>query len=616
MEQALARNRAVDLPPAAEVSDDRAEPEGRPAPARRGSASTVTGISNSRERRALEAKTPPSDRPACGRLNFRPVAQCAGAGRYRRLVANTARMERPAHRARLEGRLPPNRSSGLTRVAGCCPPRRMDDQSRSTSPKPWPASSVVRARASTRARPTTAPRRLQPVARGQAGMVRRSRRDLEAARGSRRAIRLHLDRARRRDRLRPRGRDRRGQRPCSRADEPAIVDPHSCARRRRRFTRGRIRVGVARVRWRARCCRRQNPGRRKRPVSITFRSNSFATARSWTRLERTVGFRRFEAKRRSARSQRRAVLPLRRARSGLAPEEECRPPSPEFLEQRFRNAKAMGLNTLRCHVKIPDRLYFDLADRLGLDRLARHALHANSSRRRTRETCAGFFASRWRRMALIRRSAIWTLFNEGWGIELDDNPDDRRWLIEIFDAAKALVPGEPARRQLALLPAQLPSQDRHRGLPLVQRLPAPERGLCGDGASLRAPRALGLVAARRRDEARRRAAGLLRIRRLGPAASRARFSRRTDASPGGSRAATSGICGAAYPHGIETRFRDAALAPIFGDLDGFVDAAQALPVPRAQISDRDAAVGTADFRLRHHGAQRHRSGNRTASWTS
>ena len=34
--------------------------------------------------------------------------------------------------------------------------------------------------------------------------------------------------------------------------------------------------------------------------------------------------------------------------------------------------------------------------------------------------------------------------------------------------------------------------------------------------------------------------------------------------------------GAAYPHGLETRFRDAQLAPIFGDLDRFVDAAQEL----------------------------------------
>ena len=34
--------------------------------------------------------------------------------------------------------------------------------------------------------------------------------------------------------------------------------------------------------------------------------------------------------------------------------------------------------------------------------------------------------------------------------------------------------------------------------------------------------------------------------------------------------------GRAYPHGIETRFRDAGLAPIFGDLDGFVARAQEL----------------------------------------
>ena len=31
---------------------------------------------------------------------------------------------------------------------------------------------------------------------------------------------------------------------------------------------------------------------------------------------------------------------------------------------------------------------------------------------------------------------IWTLFTEGWGIDLDDSPDDRRCLIETFDQAK------------------------------------------------------------------------------------------------------------------------------------------------------------------------------------
>ena len=54
--------------------------------------------------------------------------------------------------------------------------------------------------------------------------------------------------------------------------------------------------------------------------------------------ERTIGFRRFEA------------------RDGR----------PLLNGEPFARAKAMGLNTLRCHVKIPDRLYFDLAYRLGL----------------------------------------------------------------------------------------------------------------------------------------------------------------------------------------------------------------------------------------------------------
>ena len=64
----------------------------------------------------------------------------------------------------------------------------------------------------------------------------------------------------------------------------------------------------------------------------------------------------------------------------------------------------------------------------------------NSSRPRRAKRCSGCSGPRSRRTAIIPRSAIWTLFNEGWGIDLDDNPDDRRWLIETFDAAKALIP--------------------------------------------------------------------------------------------------------------------------------------------------------------------------------
>ena len=121
------------------------------------------------------------------------------------------------------------------------------------------------------------------------------------------------------------------------------------------------------------------------------------------------------------------------------PEEECRPPTAEFLEQRFANAKAMGLNTLRCHVKIPDPLYFDLADRLGLIvwlDMPYSQFLSPSTRAELRRLFQTSVATHGHHPSI----AIWTLFNEGWGIDLDDNPDDRRWLIETFDWAKPLVP--------------------------------------------------------------------------------------------------------------------------------------------------------------------------------
>jgi hypothetical protein len=42
------------------------------------------------------------------------------------------------------------------------------------------------------------------------------------------------------------------------------------------------------------------------------------------------------------------------------------PPSLELLEDQVRKAKAMGLNLLRCHIKVPDPRYYEVADRLGI----------------------------------------------------------------------------------------------------------------------------------------------------------------------------------------------------------------------------------------------------------
>ena len=156
-------------------------------------------------------------------------------------------------------------------------------------------------------------------------------------------------------------------------------------------------------------------------------------------IERTVGFRQFEAKDGRLMLNDEPFYMFGALDQDWHPGEECRPPSAEFLEQRFANAKAMGLNTVRCHVKIPDRLYFDLADRLGLivwlDMPYTEFLAPTTREdlRRVLETSVTMHGHH-------PSITIWTLFNEGWGIDLDDNPDDRRWLVETFDWAKTLVP--------------------------------------------------------------------------------------------------------------------------------------------------------------------------------
>src|SRR5574337_361488 len=156
-------------------------------------------------------------------------------------------------------------------------------------------------------------------------------------------------------------------------------------------------------------------------------------------LRRTIGFRRFEARDGRLMLNGKPFFLFGALDQDWHPEEECRPPGPKFLEERFQNAKAMGLNALRCHVKIPDRLYFDLADRLGLivwldmpymQFLTPDARAALMRVFRATVAAHGHHAC----------ICIWTLFNEGWGIDLDDNPDDRRFLVHAFDEAKALVP--------------------------------------------------------------------------------------------------------------------------------------------------------------------------------
>ena len=292
-------------------------------------------------------------------------------------------------------------------------------------------------------------------------------------------------------------------------------------------------------------------------------------------IERIVGFRRFEAKDGRLMLNGEPFTMFGALDQDWHPEEECCAPSAEFLEQRFVNAKAMGLNTLRCHVKIPDPLYFELADRLGfivwLD-----MPYAEFLAPATREDLRRVFETSVTRHGHHSSIAIWTLFNEGWGIDLDDNPDDRHWLIETFNWAKTLVPNSllvdnsPCFPRNYHLKTEIEDFHWYNGFPHQnEAFAATTRAFARRAAWTFSPHG---DAQRRGDEPPLICSefgvwGLPHPREILEA---------DGSEPWWFESGHDWNLGAAYPHGIETRFRDAQLATIFGDLDGFVSAAQEL----------------------------------------
>ena len=262
----------------------------------------------------------------------------------------------------------------------------------------------------------------------------------------------------------------------------------------------------------------------------------------------------------------------------------------------------MGLNTLRCHVKIPDRLYFDLADRLGLV-VWLDMPYAQFLAQATRENLRRIFRHVVAEHGSHPSICVWTLFNEGWGIELDDNADDRRWLIDTFDFAKALVPGGLVVDNSACSPRNYHLKTDIEDFHWYNAFPSRNEAFAATASAFAARAAWAWSphgdAQRQGDEPLISSEfgvwGLPRPREILEA---------DGSEPWWFESGHDWNLGAAYPHGIETRFRDAGLKPIFGDVDGFVSAAQQLQWTRVKISDRNFAVGAVDLRIRDHRAQR------------
>jgi hypothetical protein len=121
------------------------------------------------------------------------------------------------------------------------------------------------------------------------------------------------------------------------------------------------------------------------------------------------------------------------------PETIYTPPSLEYIKAEMQKARALGLNLLRCHIKVPDPRYLQAADEVGIlvwyeipnwDKLT------DDSKRRALETLRGMVERDWNHPCLV----ILSLVNESWGINLKE-PAERQWLKEAYQEAKKLVPG-------------------------------------------------------------------------------------------------------------------------------------------------------------------------------
>jgi hypothetical protein len=121
------------------------------------------------------------------------------------------------------------------------------------------------------------------------------------------------------------------------------------------------------------------------------------------------------------------------------PETGYTPPDDEFLEDQIRKARHMGLNMLRCHIKVPDPRYLDAADRLGIlvwEELPNWTRLTEQAAARGRETLTRMIERDYNHPSVV----IWTIINESWGADLVGREEDRRWLKEMYHYTREIDP--------------------------------------------------------------------------------------------------------------------------------------------------------------------------------
>ena len=123
----------------------------------------------------------------------------------------------------------------------------------------------------------------------------------------------------------------------------------------------------------------------------------------------------------------------------LYPETISTPPSMQFLRDQLRRVKELGFNVLRCHIKVPDPAYLDVADEEGVlvwCELPNWSRFTNAAAERGRDTLQAMVETIGHHPSI----GIWTIINEDWGTRLRHERRDREWLRGMVSWLKHLDP--------------------------------------------------------------------------------------------------------------------------------------------------------------------------------
>ncbi len=112
-------------------------------------------------------------------------------------------------------------------------------------------------------------------------------------------------------------------------------------------------------------------------------------------------------------------------------------PSLAYLRDEFLKAKQMGLNLLRCHIKVPDKRYLDLADEMGLliwEEVPNFDKFSEKSTQAYEKTLFEIIKRDYNHPSFV----IFTIINESWGVDLSKE-EHRNWMVKMYERVKEIV---------------------------------------------------------------------------------------------------------------------------------------------------------------------------------